>query len=238
MSQPEVFSRIPTVEQTFEHLQKAAQVKPRWEFTLASRLGLIGFALLSDQERQTLATTSAASPESQELFFQMSSIGARLIEKIPRLGTVAGVIGNQWETCGELPDSQDKNHDVLVGANLLRIATLWSSLSSGDLSGDESLAELMLVLPNLPDHLADALLAMDDLETQAVVEVAPEDLREQMVVAKDIITEDDARLVRKGRKLSSTIIEKLRLHHTEQAKLLPIQIYESTCPVGNRMLCS
>lgn len=225
-SQPDLFSRSPTVEETFENLRTGLDLKDRWEYRLASRLGLIGFAILSDDERRVFEETPVTSPESQQVIRQMSVMGGRLLEKIPRLDIVARIICKQCDISGELPDAEEKN-TVEIAATLLRVAVLWSSLRSSGLSTAESLEELQAILPSVSKDIARALIKMSPLEGRAtcILEVAA--LREGMVAAKDIVTIDDERLVREGRHLSNAMIEKLRLYSQTQKSLKPIEVVES-----------
>lgn len=225
-SQPDLFSRSPTVEETFENLRTGLDLKDRWEYRLASRLGLIGFAILSDDERRVFEETPVTSPESQQVIRQMSVMGGRLLEKIPRLGTVAQVICKQCDISGELPDAEEKS-TVEIAATLLRVAVLWSSLRSSGLSSGESLEELQAIIPSVSKEIARALIKMSPLEGRATCMLEVAALREGMVAAKDIVTIDDERLVREGRHLSNAMIEKLRLYSKTQKSLKPIEVVES-----------
>lgn len=237
VSQPDLFSRTPTIEDTFEQLMVKLKVKDSWELRIASRLGVIGFALLTEDEKKVFEQAPVASRESQEVFRQMASLGERLLEKIPRLSLVARIIGSQSDCEGELPGSGNSDRTKL-GAVLLRVSVLWSSLRSSGLSTQQSLDELRILLPRLSEDILGALCRLKQAEKESSVEVDCMQLSEGMVVFKDVLTVDDERLLRAGQRLSAAMIEKLQLHQQTCKKLKPISVYESGIAPASHALCS
>jgi CheY-like chemotaxis protein len=238
ISQPDIFCEVPNIEKTFEALRVACQVENHWQYKLAARLGLLGIALLPDQQRQLFFVASDSDEEVKVLLNQASSAAGRLIGKIPRLQSVAQVIEHQVDVDGGITGFSGNDRVVKLGATFLRVAVRWSLLRKSGVSSLVALAELQKELPNMPAEIGEALLSLDsEHEPEPAVEVEVCDLREGMVLAEDLITEDGAILLRKGRLLSWTVIEKLHMRWRGNKHVRAVQILESTCSTGDKVLC-
>lgn len=226
VSQPDVFSQEPTIEGTFLHLTKCLSLRDHWEYKLASRLGLAGFALLPERQRKIFEQTQITSNESQEVYKQLTMLGGRLLQNIPRLGGVARIIECQAEVNGDLTYGPDKEH-INMGANILKTSIHWSALRSSGLSSSDALRELQRVMPELSLDLTDGLMRMSNKEGNPVVALEPRKLREGMIVADDVVSDGDERLVRAGRHLTTAMIEKLTMYHETQRPIKAVYVYET-----------
>ncbi len=241
IAQPEVFSQAPKIEQIVRELRSGLDIEDRWEYKLSARLGLLGFALLPEQERLSFEYALPSDQNSQAIFLRAASIACRVMERIPRLRSVAQIIGNQdgidGNICCICPTSE--SDIVHLGATLLRIAVHWNCLTRSGMSNDAALIELKLCLPKLLPQLEDILLAVDlGYDEQRALDIAICDLQEGMILHDDVITKDGATLLRKGRRLTWMIIEKLRMHRSEDKRLRSIRVVESSCNVNNRVLAA
>ena len=226
VSQPDVFSQEPTIEGTFQHLTKSLSLRDHWEYKLSSRLGLAGFALLPERQRKIFEQTQITSNESQEVYKQLTLLGGRLLQNIPRLGGVARIIECQSEVNGDLTYGPDKEH-INMGANILKTSIHWSALRSSGLSSSDALRELQRVMPELSLDLTDGLMRMNNKEGNPVVALEPRKLREGMIVADDVVSDGDERLVRAGRHLTTAMIEKLTMYHETQRPIKAVYVYET-----------
>src|SRR5690606_22254601 len=98
--QPDIFSRTAEIESLVEHLRQAIGAPDRWEYKLAARLGLVGFTLLPERQRRKLETAAPDEPVLQDILSASAATGSRLLEKIPRLGTIARMIREQVNVDG------------------------------------------------------------------------------------------------------------------------------------------
>jgi hypothetical protein len=105
----------------------------------------------------------------------------------------------------------------------------WTFMMNAGLDPEAALIELRESLPDLPPRLCCALLS-----TEAGKENAPgrsvtlENLREGMVLHDNILSDDGALLLRKGRRLTLPVIEKLRSHGATPGGIREIVIVDTS----------
>jgi len=131
ISQPAIYSQAANIEEVMHTLAVALEINERWEYKLSARLSLLGLTFLTEQERVYLEKSSPLDFKSQQLYERSMATSCRLIEKIPRLHTVAQIISSQSKVDGSI-SGQDKDSPAAIvplGATLLRVATLWNSLT-------------------------------------------------------------------------------------------------------------
>lgn len=229
LSHPNIFSRSARIEQICSGLQEQLQLGDLWEYKLASKLCLLGFAVLPDCVRPDVSLESGTTVAEQ--FQRAAATGQRLIERIPRLATVAQIIGRQPDVDGSVLIQNPRTDEAKanMGATLLRVALLWDSISRLGLRGSEALDEVRRSLPNLSQEMAQALLALPVEElNQMTVDVKLCDLKEGMMLGEDLVSDGGCILIRKGRRLTWTIIERLYNTQLPDDRLGTVKIRESS----------
>jgi CheY-like chemotaxis protein len=231
LSHPIIFSRTERIEGICLKLQEELRLGDHWEYKLAAKLGLLGFALLPESERANVDMGTQLGGVVSDQFRRAASTGQRLIERIPRLATVSKIIGRQPDVDGsvviQIPRTEEAKANM--GATLLRVAMLWDEVSRQGRNGLEAVEELHGSLPNLSREMADALLAIpaDDLNEESL-EVQLCDLKEGMVLCDDVVSDNGSMLIRKGRRLTWTVIERLYNAQVSGDKTRSVRIREST----------
>jgi len=173
LSHPNIFSRTERIQNLVAALQTALRLEDHWEFKLAARLSLLGFALRPD-ERTGADIGPLAGAGADERYRTAAAAGRRLIERIPRLETVAKMIGMQPEVDGSAVIQVCRTEDAkaTMGATLLRVAVLWDYLAHQGLNSAEAAAELRRCLPGVSADIVDALAELPMEEPHGeVVEV-------------------------------------------------------------------
>ena len=69
------------IEQIFDKLREASEVEAHWEYNLAARFGLLGLALLTEEERTRFQSLKPYEPEANELLEKAASVAGRLVDK-------------------------------------------------------------------------------------------------------------------------------------------------------------
>lgn len=214
LAEPRLAGRGEAVESKMESLRNQLGVDDRWEYRLAARLSLLGLALASDDDRHVLEGASHANPQgAREVLLRASGIASRLLRDIPRLEPVSMIFSQQAEVDGRICSLRPKSPQavVQVGSTLLQIALLWDFLARQGLQSDKIAEELPAFIPGLIPELREAISECLDYEVEGPSrELTASELREGMVAGEDICTRDGAILLRRGRRLTRTHIEKLR----------------------------
>jgi CheY-like chemotaxis protein len=226
IAQPGIFGRAERIQEIVDLLQTELGLESQWEYKLCARLGLLGFALLPEQDRVEFECALYDGERLETTMLSAAAIGGRLIERIPRLGTLAKIIGmapdNDCSSFVAQPKTEEEKSRT--GAALLRTAILWDYLTRQNLPGGPGRA-LRALLPMLPGRVVEILSSEETARADLLpVECTLANLAEGMVLYDDVTTSDGVILVRGGRRLTWTIIEKLRHYNTKFVRLCPIRV--------------
>lgn len=205
--QPELQGRAGRTEQFVEELRDRCGITPRWEYKIASKLSVVGQAL-----SPTNGNASPTSERAREELLTACESASRVVERIPRLNLVAQIIRSVATSEGEVPalDPRGDGDVVRIGASLLRVAQLVESMSHIGLESDQAEADIQKTLPNIDPALLAAAGFIYPMESpNGGVPVEVEDLEPGMVLQNNLVSPDGATLLRAGRRLSQTHIDKL-----------------------------
>jgi CheY-like chemotaxis protein len=227
--QPTVVEYSGKVAALVEALESALGIKERWENRLAGRLAFLGIVLLPESQQHQFVNMSPTSPRSRELLASVAGASCRLIERIPRLERVTSIVKKQLEQDGHLPSGENSDElDVSQSATLLRVATHWVAMQENGVDRNAALQELTMAMPKLDPRILTALKNLShEVADAASIVVAIDQLQEGMVLADDVVSCDGSLLLRKGRRLTRPIIEKLALHSDNDVPLQPICVVSS-----------
>jgi response regulator RpfG family c-di-GMP phosphodiesterase len=232
LSHPQIFGRMQLIQETVESLGSALKLERQWEYSIASRLALVGFALMPPDDRLMIEFGLQAAQDVNNCFRTAGEIGERLIIKIPRLHTVARIIGKMHEVDGSAVIQTCKTEDAkaLMGATLLRVAIHWDYLNRQGLHAAASVAEMRRSLPNLSAEMISAMhsVHIDSGIDDEGIEIRAHELEEGMVLASDVQTCSGTMLIGRGRRVNATIIERLRCYPAGDEQLRPIRVTRSS----------
>jgi CheY-like chemotaxis protein len=230
LAQPSVFGRSEHLLEIVAALQAGLGLENQWEYKLATRLAMLGFALLPEQERLHFEIGSVSGPGLHAIIRAAAATGRRIIERIPRLGTVSQIIGMQSSIDGSALIASPKNEQdkATMGATLLRVAIEWDALVRQGLSSSAAAAEIRQSLPQLSPKTVHILSELEFGEVDdAGVQIDVSKLEEGMILLDDVLTSDGLMLIRSGRRLTWTIIEKLRSYQSTPTGLRPVRVRSS-----------
>jgi CheY-like chemotaxis protein len=228
---PDTMQHSQRVDGVMRACEEALGFKGNWEFRLAAKLSLVGLALLPCDEQVRFQHLGPNEPESKLLLEKMALTSSRLIARIPRLERVSEILRKQAAVNPSAFQEPYAEDSADLGATLLTIAVHWSNLINHGLRTEEALVELRQAVPGLPQIIEDALLEMEaDARDRQPVELPLADLAEGMVLYDNVVSEDGALLLRSGRRLTHSVIEKMKLHFQGRAGLRPIFVVASSCP--------
>lgn len=225
----EFFGCSSSIEEIVAKVRANLHVEDHWEIRLASKLCLIGFALMPEIERESFLRAKCFDEAWLRTLREATIIGKRLIQKIPRLESVSRIIGGMAKSDGATPwlPLEEQYEIESCGSVLLRVAIHADSLASCGAEAMEGIQEIRETLPSMSIELEDALAeAWPDTGSQPITEVSVSNLAEDMVLAEDVIRSDGAVLVRQGRRLTTTIIEKLLCHRDQVNDTQTLRVYE------------
>ncbi len=227
LSQPTSSGQSSSIEHLMQALGEALEIANRWEYRLAARMSLLGLTFLPEQDRALLEVGSPTDLKFQEVYQRSASISTRLVEKIPRLQTIAKIIDTQSKIDGSIHfEEKDSPPEIIrIGATLLRVSTLWHAMTRSGLCADAAIKELLAVMPELcPKIIGTLKQNCLDFSHQQTIAVDIDELCEGLILAEDVVATDGSMLMRQGRRLSWATVEKLRSHHATVAPLKSISV--------------
>lgn len=223
--QPELLGRAGRTEQFAEQLREHCGVHSRWEFKIASKLSMVGQALHGNT-----MSDAPTSPQALADLAEACSTTARMIDRIPRMSLIAQIIRAVPTTDGEIEvlDARGDGDVVRLGAAILRVAQIVEGLSHLGLDIDQAETEIRSALPNAYEPLLEAVRKVYPANSESdAVAVQLTDLKPGMILSENLARPDGATLLREGRRLSETHIEKL-LSETNLDEEIPLVMITRT----------
>ncbi len=208
LADPNMSRRTDRVRRIVTHAVQRLNLPAAWQFTTAASLCLVGLVTLPRDPQQ--------SGLSEGELLKCAEAGSRLMRHIPRMETVAEMIGHQRDACydPEAVPLDDPKCAALVGAQLLRIAVDLEQLAKRikcTRTAVESLRESESVYD---ERLLNAIVDFDlqgggaaAMIAQAVSVLV---LRTGMILDGDLHMTDGSLLLSHGHELTMTAIERLK----------------------------
>ena len=152
------------------------------------------------------------SEKHQEIYDKHSEAGAKLINKIPRLESIAEAIRFQNKSFdgSGLPAGDVSGTDIPLGGRLLKPLLDLVAKESRGLSSIDAVSQMQSqgarYDPQILEVIERVIESDGELETK---EISVPQLTADMVIAKDLYTASGVLLIGKGQVISSPLIERL-----------------------------
>jgi hypothetical protein len=118
ITSPRAFGQSSRLHQCMNHIATDLKVVDRWSFGIAGSLAYIGCIALPESLVERFLTGQPTTEDERHQFQRHATFGKELLSGVPRLETVAEIIGCQHPET-PLPSGP---HDVILGARALRAA--------------------------------------------------------------------------------------------------------------------
>jgi response regulator RpfG family c-di-GMP phosphodiesterase len=139
--EPAAFGRASRLRWCIRKLSREMKVRDPWQFEAAALLSQIGCISGASETLRKSCGGDPADDESCEPS-SPSRVARRLLERVPRLQSVAQMIDRQHERLQNLADCDPKDYTIALGAQMLRIALDLDELVAGGMSFDGALADM------------------------------------------------------------------------------------------------
>lgn len=205
LANPEAYGRANRIKILMHKLAKAADVPITWELDIAAMLSHIGCMALPRAVLEKIASGQDLSPEEQRLYDSHPTVGAGLLEHIPRLEHVAEMIGRQHE-CHDACACPDK-HRL---ARMLKIATDYDLLESRGMAPAAIVRHMNADGSCYDPALLFALeKSVGGASDYALRRVTVAELAEGMVLEEGIVSEQGLLLLSKGTEVNAAAIRRM-----------------------------
>jgi response regulator RpfG family c-di-GMP phosphodiesterase len=237
LDSPVTFGRASRVQRLVRRLAAVLHVDNSWQIDVAAVLSHLGRVTVPQDILRKIYLGTRLTPEEERTVDDHPRIGHNLLASIPRMEEVAAIVAHQQQhfNGGGVRPAQKHGTDIPLGARILKVALDFDTLEVRDLSGAEALEHMRQRSgwydPSVLDALEQVVEDEVDWEERPVrirdlldVMPQPDFLRETMIFAEDVMSQDEAILLRKGQKITPSVLERLRNHAEHVGVREPIRI--------------
>jgi FixJ family two-component response regulator len=210
---PVLFSRTNRVLRCVRQLAKALDVQPAWQVEAAAMLSQIGWVTVPSEIVSKVTANQPLSAAEAGRFREHPAAAARMLERIPRLETVARIIATQLEPPGVGPagDSDAPRDVARFGAVILRAAIDFDERLRHGLSHSEALSGMRIRSDIYPADLIAALARLQEVELGEQTHSVPfSRLAAGMILEQDICCRNGMCLIGRGQQITATLLQRLR----------------------------
>lgn len=215
---PSAYARTMRVDAIVRRLSNAINRPVNWELNLAAMLSQIGFVVVPESEADPETTNAADQRQAQ--------VAANLLDKIPRLETVAELVRLQNSaTAREQSQKQIEWKAEHLDAELLRVAVQVEHLMSSGSTHGEAADELANWASPPPLFLLDALKADSEADSELVeFSARVKELKPGMQIRDRVVTTSGTMLAGDGVHLSAALIGRILVFASSQGIREPIEV--------------
>jgi len=209
---PVAFSSTSSIKSYIKQMVDILELPGWWRYELAAMLCQLGYVTLLPETTSKIIAGQGLSDGEQKIFDAHPSVAAAMLEKIPRLGDVAGMIKKQqchYRDCRQ-PGDQLPEDPVILGGLMLKAALDFDLLIGRNMSLPKAIETMRQRRGVYHPRLLECLAAMDGIERRMEVRaIYVKDLTAYMVADEDILTTSGLLVIAKGQEINQPTLERL-----------------------------
>lgn len=233
LSNPQTFGRATRIKQHAKDLAERMEKCEVWSLEVAAMLSQIGYVTLPPETVEKLYNGQDLNAAEQESLARLPAIADQLLEGIPRLEVVRGIIKAQARP--RVKTATLQIDDIVgLGAEILRIAVDFDRLETGGTS--EAMA---LSIMKSRDHAYDPMLlnAFISLRTTGAKLLEVRELKLSaitvgMVLSEDVRMRNGALLAARGHEVTHGFVARVQSFGPDMVKE-PIRVIVSSPKLKN-----
>ncbi|MFC1543208.1 HD domain-containing phosphohydrolase [Candidatus Neomarinimicrobiota bacterium] len=213
LANPAAFSRASKTKRYVRHVASWLELPDVWEFELAALLSQIGCISLPPDLLKKVYTGATLTSDETKMYSEYPEVSGTLLENIPRLENVAGMIKAQQRPFKRRTDGKNLQDEdrVALGGYILKAALEFDRLLARDVS-------IRTILKRLPLHIGNEvpaiITALENLKIETdrkvVKSIRVPELDRSMIFDEDVYATDGMLLVSKGEEVTFPVIRRLR----------------------------
>ncbi len=211
VANPIAFSSGLRIKNMVVHLAEQMHLHNLWQFEIAALMSQIGCVTLPNDILTKFYAGQPLEQTEEVMYHNHPQVGSRLLEKIPRLETVAAIIGHQLWSYEAFQGGSELPEDVCVGAQILKIAIDFDSLLHRGCKRVEALERLKeeqaLYNPEILQILANFKI---EEEHEKIISVDVRGVLVGMIVEQDIIATNGVLIIPKGQEVTWSLLQGLK----------------------------
>lgn len=210
---PAAFSKATRIRRYVRHMTVELGLAGAWRYELAAALSQVGCVALPPDTLEKVAVGETLTEEEERAWASHPAMARELLEKIPRLETVAKMIENQRTPFREVSGAwmEEKVDPVAMGGQLLKTAIDFDDLVMEGRTVQKAVEKLLADPGERNPLLATTLKNVVISKEGAIPKLLKiNELAPGMTTAEDVRTKNGLLLTPKGQEVNELIIQRLK----------------------------
>jgi response regulator RpfG family c-di-GMP phosphodiesterase len=211
LANPIAFGSALRIKKIVVAIAKELQLPILWQYEIAAMMSQIGCITIPGEILNKIFADQPIDREEEEMYHNHPRVGAKLLEKIPRLEAVAAIIAEQFRRYDSFAEQSLISEEVALGAQLLKVANDFDTLRHRGMKRPQILQhfadmggaynpEMLTILGQLPL----------ESERERVISVVVRDMVVGMVVDRDIFASNGALVAPQGQEVTWSMLQGLK----------------------------
>ncbi len=225
-AKPTVFSAGQRIKEYATDAARQLDLPNLWQIEVAALLAQIGCISLPTDIINKKYAGLELDPEEEAMWAAYPEIGARLLEKIPRLESVTKMIRWQQKPFSEYIDefTAAEFEEVLTGAQILKGAIDFDLLLHQGHSPHKAVEELQQRGNNYNSDVLAALGRIRFQEHARILSLGVDSITVGMIAEEDITAKNGAMILPRGQKITWPVLQALYNFNRQVGIIEPIKV--------------
>jgi len=222
---PTVFSAGQRIKGHAGHVARRMELPNIWQVEVAAMLAQIGcMSLPSDVINKKYAGLDL-DEEEQAMWESYPEIGARLLEKIPRLESITTMIRWQQRPFSTYEEEDtDAFEEVITGSQILKAVIDFDLLRQQGLSKIKAIARMRSLADEYNPDILDLLSSLPVRQQSDILSLPIEDVGIGMIAEEDIVAKNGTLVLPKGQKITWAALQGLLNFKRKVGILEPVRV--------------
>ncbi|MFC3909380.1 HD domain-containing phosphohydrolase [Legionella dresdenensis] len=212
LTKPEIFGNATRLRNHMRRLVKELNLTEMWWYESLALLSQVGCVVVADNIINKKRNGAELSSDETALFIKHMTIGASLLDKIPRMEYIAESIRYQeknYDGSG-FPAGSLAGEDIPLGARLLKVILDYDRYRFSGLTNQQTIQEMQTNCQNYDPEILEALVESISAEFNATATWQDiYSLTDDMILAEDVNTNTGILLLCEGQQCTRAIREHL-----------------------------
>ena len=232
LANPIAFGSGSRIKNIVVLIAKNLQLHNIWQYEIAAMMSKIGCITIPGEILNKIFADQPLDDAESDMYRRHFSVGAHLLEKIPRFETVAAIIAQQDRPYAFFGETSGVDEEVATGAQLLKISSDYDLLLHRGVKHREILRTFIADNQNYNPEMA-RILGELKLESQheTVLSIPVRELAVGMVVERDIMAINGTLVAPRGQEVTWSMLQGL-INFSRQAGIRE-PVWVKVSGVGN-----
>lgn len=215
LAHPAAFGRSLQINRYVRHMVRELQLEAPWRYEAAAMLSQLGCITLEPEVLEAAYCGNILTPQQQAHFNSHPGIARDLLDNIPRLESIAWIVGQQRG-----PDGVNKSMSgsMNTGAAILRAAIAFDELKVQG-NSDSQATRALGASPRFDPRIVKTLETLSSATSKmANTVVGIMNLAPGMILEEEIRSSSGLLLAAKGQEVTYPLMVRLKNHHRQLVK--------------------